>query len=282
MPLIHVQAQVLKAIAANRSPESYLAGATVLHRDSDTPRFSQDLDLLHNLAESVARCAEADAATLQDAGYELRWLLRTPAFYRAVLSAAGEQLQMEWAQGSAYRFSPVQEDEQCGYCLHHADAAENKILALAGRQEIRDFVDILHLHDTYLHLGAMAWAACGQDPQEEMAHGPRGGAAAHGSAAPGGRGMPVSGRCADPGHARSRSRWLHCPDASPRQYPRGVADDRSALTDRGETSGTRPGKTTNTGGEGMHLKHMRPAQIRDAVERDLPVILPIGCVECHR
>ena len=31
----------------------------------------------------------------------------------------------------------------------------------------------------------------------------------------------------------------------------------------------------------MHLKHMRPAQIRDAVERDLPVILPIGCVECH-
>jgi len=31
----------------------------------------------------------------------------------------------------------------------------------------------------------------------------------------------------------------------------------------------------------MYLKHMRPAQIRDAVERDLPVILPIGCVECH-
>ena len=31
----------------------------------------------------------------------------------------------------------------------------------------------------------------------------------------------------------------------------------------------------------MYLKTMRPAEIRDAVERDLPLILPIGCVECH-
>ena len=31
----------------------------------------------------------------------------------------------------------------------------------------------------------------------------------------------------------------------------------------------------------MYLKYVRPAQIRDAVERDLPLILPIGCVECH-
>jgi hypothetical protein len=31
----------------------------------------------------------------------------------------------------------------------------------------------------------------------------------------------------------------------------------------------------------MLLKAMKPAQIRDAAERDLPVTLPIGCVECH-
>ncbi|MBQ37504.1 MAG: nucleotidyl transferase AbiEii/AbiGii toxin family protein [Candidatus Latescibacteria bacterium] len=164
MPLTGIQTRVLKAIAANRSPESYLAGATVLHRGSDTPRFSQDLDLFHDLAESVALCAETDAATLGDAGYDLSWLLRTPAFYRAVLSAEGQQLRIEWAQDSAFRFFPVQEDDQCGYCLHPTDAAVNKILALAGRQEIRDFVDTLHLHDTHLQLGALAWAACGKDP----------------------------------------------------------------------------------------------------------------------
>ena len=164
MPLTSIQIQVLKAIAENRSPESYLGGATVLHTDDDTPRYSQDLDVFHDLEESVALCAEADAATLLDAGYQLRWLLRTPAFYRAVLSAEDQQLQIEWAQDSAFRFFPVEEDSQCGFRLHYADAALNKLLALAGRQEIRDFVDILHLHDSYLRLGAMAWAACGKDP----------------------------------------------------------------------------------------------------------------------
>jgi hypothetical protein len=44
-----------------------------------------------------------------------------------------------------------------------ADAATNKILALAGRSEARDFVDALHLHRSYLSLGALSWAACGKD-----------------------------------------------------------------------------------------------------------------------
>jgi len=47
---------------------------------------------------------------------------------------------------------------------HQADAAVNKVLALAGRSEMRDFVDVLHLDDTHLPLGALAWAACGKDP----------------------------------------------------------------------------------------------------------------------
>ena len=164
MPLTLVQTRTLKTIAANRSPESYLAGATVLHRDTNTPRYSQDIDLFHDLADSVAVCAEADAVTLRKAGYELAWLLRTPTFYRAVVSVEEEQIGIEWAQDSALRFFPVQEDDQCGYRLHHADAAVNKVLALAGRQEVRDFVDVLHLNDTFLQLGALAWAACGKDP----------------------------------------------------------------------------------------------------------------------
>ena len=99
------------------------------------------------------------------AGYELSWLLRTPSFHRALVTAAGRQLKIEWAHDSAYRFFPVQRDDLCGYRLHDADAATNKVLALAGRSEIRDFVDILHLHATYLSLGALAWAAGGKDPE---------------------------------------------------------------------------------------------------------------------
>lgn len=164
MPISDIQAEVLRTIASNRSPESYLAGATVIHRDEDTPRYSQDLDFFHDVADSVARSAEQDAATLKSAGYALNWLLRTPNFYRAVLTPGKEQLKIEWAQDSAFRFFPIQQDERCGYRLHEADAAVNKVLALAGRDEVRDFVDVVHLHERYLSLGALAWAACGKDP----------------------------------------------------------------------------------------------------------------------
>lgn len=164
MPISDIQAKILKLIAVHRSPESYLAGATVIHRDADTPRFSQDLDFFHDIADSIAQSADQDTATLRRAGYEVLWLLRTTTFHRAVVTAGKQQLKIEWAQDSAFRFFPVQQDERFGYRLHDADAAVNKVLALAGRDEIRDFVDVLHLHKTYLSLGAMAWAACGKDP----------------------------------------------------------------------------------------------------------------------
>jgi hypothetical protein len=164
MPLTDLQARILRVLATGRSPESYLAGATVLHRSDDSPRFSQDLDFFHDVADSVAQCAEADATTLLAAGIDFEWILRTPTFFRAVVSVGGERLKLEWAQDSVFRFFPVQADEFCGYRLHDADAAVNKILALAGREEVRDFVDILHLHRTYLAVGTLAWAACGKDP----------------------------------------------------------------------------------------------------------------------
>lgn len=164
MPISDIQSEILKQIAANRSPESYVAGVTVIHHDADTPRFSQDLDFFHDVADSIAQSADRDAVTLRQAGYDFEWLLRAPSFHRAVVTAGKQQLKIEWAQDSAFRFFPVQEDERFGYRLHDADAAINKVLALAGRTEIRDFVDVLHLHKTYLSLGAMTWAACGKDP----------------------------------------------------------------------------------------------------------------------
>ena len=164
MPLTDIQAEVLRLLARNRSPDSYVAGATVLHRGESTPRYSLDLDVFHDLEESVARSAAADVATLRSAGHEVSWLLRTPAFHRAVVRVGTASLRIEWAQDSAFRFYPVQPDDRFGYRLHDADGATNKVLALAGRSEIRDFVDVLHLDETYLSLGALAWAACGKDP----------------------------------------------------------------------------------------------------------------------
>ena len=61
--------------------------------------------------------------------------------------AGHSSLKLEWAHDSAFRFFPVEHDAFCGYRLHAADAAVNKMLAMAGRVEVRDFVDVLHLDE---------------------------------------------------------------------------------------------------------------------------------------
>jgi len=48
---------------------------------------------------------------------------------------------VEWARDSAFRFFPLIEHEELGATLHQFDLATNKVLALAGRLEVRDWVD---------------------------------------------------------------------------------------------------------------------------------------------
>ena len=59
---------------------------------------------------------------------------------------------------------PLVRDTLGGLLLHPVDLAVNKVLALAGRDEARDFVDILFVHDRVLALPALTWAAPGKDP----------------------------------------------------------------------------------------------------------------------
>lgn len=164
MPLTPYQRTVLLLLAANRSPDSYVAGGTVVNQGDATPRFSNDIDLFHDPAASVAACAAVDIATLEAHDYRVQRVLDGRSFIRASVARDGETVLIDWATDSAFRFFPVVADAAVGYRLHSVDAATNKCLALAGRSEVRDLIDILTLHDDTLHLGAICWAACGKDP----------------------------------------------------------------------------------------------------------------------
>ena len=163
MPLGDFEKTILRLLAANRNPESYIAGATVFLRRDDSPRRSQDIDVFHDTAESLRQAATQDAAVLEKNGHQLEWTERQDLFRRAVVSKAGQATKMEWACDSAFRFFPVQSDAEFGFVLHPLDSATNKLLALAGRGELRDYLDVLFLHRKVLSLGALAWAACGKD-----------------------------------------------------------------------------------------------------------------------
>ncbi len=159
-----------RVIAANRKPDSHIAGGAVINRGDGAARISDDLDIFHdtltinqNAAEIVNASADADEKLLKEAGYSVDWLLRQGAIVKAVVSRGNDHVRLEWTSDTACRFFPAQKDDEFGYCLHPADLAVNKVLALADRSEIRDFLDILHFDKRYLSLGAIIWAACGKD-----------------------------------------------------------------------------------------------------------------------
>ena len=164
MPLSSFQTRVLTLLAANRSPDSFVAGGTVLNATSDTPRFSADVDIFHDVQESVAISAERDVAILQQHDHIVKWLLRQPMFQRADIRLGPDNVRLEWLFDSAFRFFPVEIDPVCGYRLNIYDAAANKVLALMGRGEPRDYLDTIYFHENRLSLATLCWAAAGKDP----------------------------------------------------------------------------------------------------------------------
>ena len=135
-----------------------------MHFTPHSARYSDDLDFFHDSEARVAAAFAADRAHLETAGYVVRVELSQPGFIRAVVGRDGDATRVDWAHDSAWRFLPLVPDPLGGWLLHPIDLALNKLLALAGRDEPRDFVDILYAHRTILPLGGLVWAAAGKDP----------------------------------------------------------------------------------------------------------------------
>lgn len=164
MPLTEIQRSILSAVAGNRTPDSYLAGGAALHFTPNSLRYSQDLDFFHDSAERVATAFEDDRRTLEAGGYQIDVQFSQPGFVRAVIEQSGNSTRIDWGHDSAWRFMPPIRDELGGFLLHPVDLAINKVLALVGRDEARDFIDTLYVHEHTLRLGALVWAAAGKDP----------------------------------------------------------------------------------------------------------------------
>jgi hypothetical protein len=151
VPLTKLQIYALRVLAAQRSPDSYVAGGVALNRAGVT-------------------AAEADAA-LVEAGLKLSWGRVQTGKRQAQIEGLGEAMQLEWVADSDFRFFSAQPDELFGYVLHPVDLATNKASAAADRREPRDIIDLVTIHESILPLGAVICAAVGRFPglsPEEM------------------------------------------------------------------------------------------------------------------
>jgi hypothetical protein len=162
MPLTSLQHRLLAVIARNRTPESYVAGGSVMNADG--VRYSADLDLFSDRIEALAAAVDADVKALAEAGVSIEWQVRGDTFHRAVVSDGTDSTRLDWAVDSDYRFFPTGKDERFGYALHPVDLATNKLLAAEGRNEVRDAIDLMTVESMILPLGATAWAAAAKSP----------------------------------------------------------------------------------------------------------------------
>ncbi len=163
MPLTDFQAAIAELLAVNRSSDSYLAGGAALHIAPNSKRHSNALDYFHDSEERVADAVRDDTRVLEQAGYQVEVLMRQPGFVRATVCKGEDATKIEWAHDTAWRFLPTIRSERSGFQLSSIDLAINKLLALVGRDEPRDYLDIHEAMDV-LPLGALCWAAAGKDP----------------------------------------------------------------------------------------------------------------------
>jgi len=165
MALTNIQQAVLRVIAdSRRQTESYIAGGVALNTLLAAPRLSRDIDLFHDSAEALAASWSADRALLEAAAFGVTIVRERPTFVEAAVCAGDESVILQWVQDSAYRFFPLVEHPLLGLALHPFDLATNKVLAMAGRLEPRDWIDVINCDAAIQPFGLLAWAACGKDP----------------------------------------------------------------------------------------------------------------------
>jgi len=164
MALTAFQRELLAILAKGRNPNSHFAGGATLNRKN--PRLSNDLDIFADNAAILVQSVSDDLASLAAAGYRV-----DPPFtpnertqhFRCAVSKDADATAVEWACDTVQRFFPAIKDPEFGWRLSRPDLAVNKILALAGRREPRDYVDLVALHQDGLTIATLANAAPGKD-----------------------------------------------------------------------------------------------------------------------
>jgi hypothetical protein len=166
MAVTSFQSSILKLLAGHRQAigESYVAGGVALNLLLNASRRSRDIDLFHDTEHALRESWRMDRECLVSAGYRLDVFRESPSFVEARVIREGEQTELQWVRDSAFRFFPLIEDDRLGLALHPFDLATNKVLAMAGRLEVRDWVDLLQADASVQPLGLLVWAACGKDP----------------------------------------------------------------------------------------------------------------------
>lgn len=129
-----------------QAEEFALAGGAALVVRGDVDRRTRDLDFFGPSALAVDELLPAEEQALLSDGLQVERIIDHPGFARLLVSDATDQTEVDL--GTDARLLPV--EERLGIrLLSSEELAVDKLLALFGRAEARDFVDLLAVADRY-------------------------------------------------------------------------------------------------------------------------------------
>ncbi len=142
-----LQEQVAAIIAGLEEAEGFaLAGGAALIARGDVRRSTRDLDFFGLTPDAVDRLIPIVESALETAGLSVRRIQEGAGFARLLVDDGREQTELDLAADA--RLFPAEPGEHAPL-LAGEELAVDKLLALFGRAEARDFVDLMALEPRY-------------------------------------------------------------------------------------------------------------------------------------
>ena len=142
-----LQEQVAEIVSHLEEAEEFaLAGGAALIARGDVDRQTRDLDFFGLTGEAVDRLVPAAERALRVAGFEVERIQVNPGFARLIVARGDDRTEVDLAADA--RLFPA-EPGRPAPMLAGEELAVDKVLALFGRAEARDFVDLLAVEPRY-------------------------------------------------------------------------------------------------------------------------------------
>ena len=142
-----LQEQVAAIIAGLEEAEDFvLAGGAALIVRGDVHRQTRDLDFFGLTADAVDQLLPAVDLALREAGLTVHHVQEAPGFARLVVESADDRTELDLAADA--RLFPA-EPGRLAPMLSGEELAVDKMLAVFGRAEARDFIDLMAIESRY-------------------------------------------------------------------------------------------------------------------------------------
>jgi hypothetical protein len=142
-----LQERIAEIVAGLDEAEGFaLAGGAALIARGDVRRQTRDLDFFGLSGDAVDRLAPAVRRALSAAGFVVGHAQANPGFVRFIVSDGDERTELDLAADA--RLFPA-EPGRLAPTLTGEELAVDKVLAVFGRAEARDFADLMALEPRF-------------------------------------------------------------------------------------------------------------------------------------